>query len=346
MSTERSPRRLRRCKGGTGGSQGPCGVGRLVPVTAAVGVLALTASGCVTVHGEREVLSTATKSEAQRALSDFLSAYNKADQAFDPTLDADRVTGALGAINQAGLTAQKASSPTGNANYSPLKLTNAQFVIPKKAGWPRWFVADTDANRGNGTDRWLLVFTRATPDDVWAVSYLTVMAPEQVPAFKTDEDGNAEAVPADSTEVAVPPARLSQDYAAYLRQGGDEFAPGTHTSGWRDLRAASASRPGKSTQFIDQPLTSDAYAPLALRTADGGALVFFTTRHFEKQTAAQGLNLSVDANVRALMTGEAKRSITLERVSNQAVLDPVKTAADQQVKFLSRIQGLTGAKGE
>lgn len=46
------------------------------------------------------------------------------------------------------------------------------------------------------------------------------------------------------------------------------------------------------------------------------------------------------------MTGEAKQSITLESVSNQAVLDPGPGAADQKVEFLARIQGLTGAKGE
>ncbi len=309
-------------------------------------MLVLTASGCVTVHGEREVVPTATKSEAARALSDFTAAYNDADEAFDPALDADRVTGALGAINQAGLKAQRASSPTGNPNHVPLKLSDTRFVIPKKAGWPRWFLTDSDANRGNGSDRWLLVFTRATPDDVWAVAYLTVVPPDQVPALKTDKDGYAEAVSANSDEVAVRPADLSQNYANYLQQGGEVFAPGPHTSDWRTQREKSASLPGKSTQYVDQPLTSDTYAPLALRTADGGALVFFATRHFEKQTAAQGLNLNVDANVRALMTGEAKSSITLERVSNQAVLDPAKSAADRQVRFLSRIQGLTGARGE
>ena len=345
MSAERSPLkhlRLRRRRRGPGGR----GRRRLVPVTAAVGVLALTASGCVTVHGEREVLPTATRPEAARALSDFVSAYNKADAAFDPALDAQRVTGALGAIDQAGLKAQRASSPTGNPKHVPLELTDARFVIPKKAGWPRWFVADTDANRGNGTDRWLFVFTRATPDDVWSASYLTVVPPAQLPKFTTDADGNAEAVAADASDVAVAPGALSRDYVGFLQQGGDAFAPGAHTSGWRELREKSANRPGRTTQYIDQALTSGAFAPVALRTVDGGALVFFATRHFEKQTAAQGLNLNVDANVRALMTGEAKQSITLERISNQVVLDPARTASDARVAFLSRIQGLTGAKGE
>ncbi|GAA4958580.1 hypothetical protein GCM10023238_26730 [Streptomyces heliomycini] len=41
-----------------------------------------------------------------------------------------------------------------------------------------------------------------------------------------------------------------------------------------------SSRPGCATQYIDEPLTNGDYAPLALRSKDGGALVFFATRHF------------------------------------------------------------------
>jgi pyridoxine/pyridoxamine 5'-phosphate oxidase len=86
---------------------------------------------------------------------------------------------------------------------------------------------------------------------------------------------------------------------------------------------------------------------VGLRTDDGGALVFFTTHHYEKQTAAQGVTLTVnDANIEALMTGEPKQSLTLEWISNQAVLDPAKTDSDDRIKILSRVQGLTGARGE
>ena len=65
----------------------------------------------MTVHGELEVLPGATRTEAAQALDDFLVAYNKADKAYDPALDADRVTGSLGAINQAGLKARRKNSP-------------------------------------------------------------------------------------------------------------------------------------------------------------------------------------------------------------------------------------------
>jgi hypothetical protein len=305
--------------------------------------LSLTASGCVVVHGERETLPSATRAEAAKALAAFTDAYNKADKAYDRSLDAPYVTGALADIDSARLKAGHANSPSGNANHTPLKLTDAKFTIPRKAGWPRWFLADAQGNKG-GDFRWLLVFTRNDLDQRWRVAYLTLVAPGAVPQFKTDKDGWAEAVPAGSAQLAVEPRELSQKYTAYLKSGGKTFASGPNTSGLRTYRKGRAKQPGLVRQYIDQPLTRGDYAPLALRTADGGALVFFTTHHYEKQTAAAGTSVPVpNKDVQALTTGEIKQSLTLESVADEVALDPAGSGA---VSVLGRVQGLTAAKGE
>ncbi|MEV0018917.1 hypothetical protein [Streptomyces tendae] len=329
MSQDRGPRRPRRLE-------------KYALISASATALSLTASGCVVVHGEREVLPSATRAEAAKALEQFTTAYNAADKAYDASLDADHTTGALAAIDSARLKAGAANHPDGNPAHEPLELTDAKFTIPKKAGWPRWFVADTKANKG-GTARWLLVFTRGGLDDAWEAAYLTLVAPGKVPEFKTDQDGWAEAVPANATDVSVPPADLSKDYTTYLQDGGKTFADGVHTSSWRALREKRSTRPGLVTQYIDEPLANGDYAPLALRTEDGGALVFFTSRHFEKQTAARGASVPTpNKDVLALTDGEIKQSLTMEFVSNEVALDP----ADGQVSVLGRIQGLTSGKGE
>jgi hypothetical protein len=307
--------------------------------------LSLTASGCVVVHGEKEVLPATTRAEAAKALGQFTAAYNKADEEYDTSLDADHVTGALGDIDAARLKAGHINNPAGNPGHSPLKLSDARFTIPKKAGWPRWFVADAHGNKG-GDLRWLLVFTRGALSDPWQVAYLTLVDPDDVPTFKRDADGWAEAVPAGSTQLVLSPGTLSRDYATYLKSGGKSFAAGTHTSAWRTQRAAAGSKPGLATQYIDEPLTGGDYAPLALRTTDGGALVFFTTHRYEKQTAAAGAALPAqNDNVRALTTGEVKQSLTMEFVSNQVALDPPRGSGDGKVSVLGRIEGLTSAEG-
>ncbi|WP_181849643.1 hypothetical protein [Streptomyces parvulus] len=329
MSRDRGPRRPRR-------------LDRKILAAASVTALSLTASGCVVVHGEREVLPATTRTEAAEALRQFTSAYNAADKAYDASLDADHTAGPLAAIDSARLKAGRTNHPDGNPAHAPLELTDAKYTIPKKAGWPRWFVADTKANKG-GKSRWLVVFTRDGLDETWQATYLTLVAPERMPEFKTDADGWAEAVPADSAGLAAPPGDLSEDYTAYLRNGGTSFADGVHTSSWREVREKRSSRPGLVTQFIDEPLTDGDYAPLALRTKDGGALVFFTTRHYEKQTAARGAAVPTpNKDVQALTDGEIKQSLTMEFVSNEVALDP----ADGKVSVLGRVQGLTSAKGE
>ncbi|MFI1729347.1 hypothetical protein ACH40E_08955 [Streptomyces acidicola] len=348
LSEYRGPRRL----GMNGRPRRLGGQGRFALATASVAVLSMTASGCVVVHGEREIVPTVTRADAAGALKEFTAAYNKADKTYDQAADAERVTGALADIDGAKLKAGRKNSPDGNPAHSPLKLTDAEFTIPEKAGWPRWFVADTAANKGLKNTRWLMVFTRSNANDVWAVSYLTIVNASDVPKFEKTKDGFAEPVPADDAALAIAPGELGEAYATYLEAkdsgsaGGETFAPGTHTSVWRTDREKKSRQPGLARQYVDEPLSKGDYAPVGLRTTDGGALVFFATHHYEKQTAAPGVDLDVDPNVRALLTGEVKSSLTLQRVSNQVVLNPVKSASDQQVKFLSRVDGLTSVKGE
>src|SRR5258707_508456 len=127
MSRDRSPRRLRRRDRGA-------------LTAASLTAVALTASGCVVVHGEREVLPATTRAQAAKALEQFPAPYNKADPPFDSSGAAARVPGAPAAIGAARLKAGHANSPAGNAAYAPLMLSDVKFTIPKKAGWPRWFL--------------------------------------------------------------------------------------------------------------------------------------------------------------------------------------------------------------
>ena len=316
-------------------------------MTTAVTALSLTASGCVVVRGDLEIVPTATRGEAARALEDFTTAYNKADKAYDQSQDASRVTGALADIDGGKLRSGAKLNPGGNPNHVALKLSDVTYTIPQKAAWPRWFVADAAANKGNAKDRWLFVFTRDGLTDLWEVSFLTVVPGADLPEFKKDESGYAQVVTPNDPELSVAPAQLPDKYVTYLREDSALFADGPYTSEERSERRQNAAKPGLARQYIDEALTNGDYAPVGLRTTDGGALVFFTTRHYQKQTAAPGVSIPVrDAAVRALMTGEPKESLTLEFVNNQAVLDPAKTNSDQPVTFLSQVGGLTGAKGE
>ncbi|WP_347404532.1 hypothetical protein [Streptomyces sp. MST-110588] len=234
-------------------------------------------------------------------------------------------------------------NPKGNPRYTPLTLTDAQYTVPKQAGWPRVFVADAVSNRGNG--RWFLVFARQSAEAPWKAVYLASLADNEIPQFKTDRDGYAEVVPAGGNSgLKVDPGKLGERYADYLGTGrGDTFASGPHTDGWRSVRAKLARKPGSRLQWEDQPAD---YAPVALRTKDGGALVFFSTYYHQQKTFAPGTPVIVAPALKGIMEGPVKKKtqkMTFTTISEQTVKVPTAGSA-QKVTFLHRLEAKTSAK--
>jgi hypothetical protein len=300
----------------------------------------------VTVHGELAVVPSVKRSEARQALTGFVDAYNAADKAYDPALDKGRVGGALGAINQAGLRSNSVNSPGGNPQHHDLVLDDPHFTIPKKAGWPRWFVADAapspQQRTGANQVRWIMAFVREDPDARWRAAYLTSTTAGAIPHFKTDADGYAVPAGAKAGALAVPPGRLSADYAAYLQTGRpDDFAPGPHTDQWRVQRARSSKQTASTMQYIDQPLKGGEFTPLALTTEDGGAFVFFATRYYQRQTTAAGYSPQVPKDLVPLLHGTAHTKLTKEWVSSQVAEVPPAG----KVTIVSRLEGVTSAAG-
>jgi hypothetical protein len=250
-------------------------------------------------------------------------------------------------MDQAGLKVRRAEEPGGNPEHQPLELTDVHYAIPQQAGWPKWFMADADSDRDD--NRWLYVFLQSAPDQRWKAAYLSILSPDEVPELAADEDGYAEAVPVDARSgLLVQPRAVSGAYADYLQTGEGPFAPGFATTGQRDERGKRLRTPTFWTQYADQPAQPPRYTPVALRTKDGGALVFFATYHTQKQTMAEGyrINKVNDPGVTALLTGEARTSLTLTRISESAVTIPAKDADSGQVVFLNRLEGLTAARGD
>jgi hypothetical protein len=83
---------------------------------------------------------------------------------------------------------------------------------------------------------------------------------------------------------------------------------------------------------------------MALRTADGGALVFFATLDQTRITLRSGTKASVDQDTRELMTGTLTSALTLSRESGQVAVVPA--AGKGAVRVLDRNLGLVAAKAE
>lgn len=302
----------------------------------------------MTVHGEREIIPSVGRAEAPKVLQRFTEGYNEAYRKLDRGVIARVESGPLAEIGNADMTTQSALTPGGNPNYPPLVLDDARFTIPKQAGWPKFFLADTRSNRDG--NRWFVVFLRDGVKEPWRAAYLSILSPDKVPAFATDKDGYAEAVPAAKGEdpaLTTAPNAVSTAYTDFLRTGsGRTFAPGPRTTGLREDRDKIKRTPTFWTEFIDTPEGPDGFPTPALRTADGGALAFFTAHHRERRTMAEGLRPAItDPRMKALLSGDLKRSVTYTKVSESAVRIPPAKSNDRVV-FLNRIEGVTTVKGE
>ncbi|SEO25258.1 hypothetical protein [Actinacidiphila rubida] len=323
---------------------------RRLGLGAAAIALVLPLGGCMTVHGERALIPSVAPDEAAKVLAGFATVDNEATKAWDPQLLARIETGPLGAIDGAGVRAKHVNNPGGNPKFSPLTFSDTKYWIPRQVGWPKFFVADTATNHAAAGSRWLMVFRRDAASEPWRAAYLAVAAEGTLPRLATDGDGHVVPVPADGGGLLLAPGTLGTAYTGYLQHGtgADRFAKGAATSTLRANRGDQARTPNSVTQYADQPADDGDFAPVALRTQDGGALVFFGTRHQAKSTYRAGYNLSIDPDTRALMTGTPRTSVTLSHVGQQMVTVPKAgaTGPGGQVVFISRLVGLVGAAGE
>ncbi|WP_030413781.1 hypothetical protein [Streptomyces sp. NRRL S-1448] len=301
----------------------------------------------MTVHGEREMLPAVTKADGAKALQRFAAGFNKAKRQLDPELNPSFEGGALLALDQAGIRAAHALKPQGDPSYPALAFRDAHFTIPKQVGWPKYFIADAASNRkaaDGSASRWFLVFSRNGVKEKWRAVYLAEFAGNKAPELKTDQDGFAEAVPAGAKSgLTVDPGKLSRAYADYLNTGkGSTFASGPNTDGWRARRARDTNQPGARILWED---TASDYPPVALRTTDGGALVFFSTFYHQQKTVSAGSVITVPAQLQGLMDGPTKKTnrMAFTTVSAQAVTVPAKGSGGK-VTVLNRREAKTSVK--
>ncbi|MDT0264786.1 hypothetical protein RM844_00625 [Streptomyces sp. DSM 44915] len=313
-------------------------------------------SGCMTVHGETAVVPAATEDEAEQVLERYFEVTNEARRTYDAELNATVEAGALAEINGAGLTAQGALAEEAAAaegeegaegeetdGAAQLSYANPRFLIPQQAGWPKFFMVDTEIE-GNES-RWLLTFSRNSVDEEWKARYLSVLQPSAIPEFAEDEDGYLEdiQIASEDTGLSVVPGELGTAYTEYLDQGQGSFLGGPYTSEVLAAREAAAEDPASSTDFADVPSEQDAHPTFAVRTADGGALVLFTMRMDEKRTWAEGETPQVHEMVKPLMQGTADSAVTLQRYATFTAYVP---EGEDPVDLRGRMAGVFQALGE
>lgn len=175
------------------------------------------------------------------------------------------------------------------------RLTHEVFYVPGMAGWPRWFLAAGEQHGSVPAGRLFVMVQSARPAP-WKTamalydSYSAEHMLRNLTAEIRDADEYVGAVPPGDSTLVVPPSAMSASYARYLdgrasRAGQRLFVPGFNTTYYLSTNRK-ISRGAGRYGWQDTDHQAPAQLPVyALRTADGGALVLFTTTDTESWQA-------------------------------------------------------------
>ena len=223
-----------------------------------------------------------TLAAAQAALAEYTAVNNGANAARSDSELAMVETGGSYAIDVAQYAVQRAS---GRPLYPAFAPVAATYYIPQAepAGGPRWFVARVanafSANPKKVTSTEYLLFTQAAPGGAWRNAVEPYLLPgANAPQIAVGGNGLATAVGGTATALAATPGQLAGLTAASLDGAGG---------------AVTVPNPGGLPDRVDQKFwqnklpsatVTDAHAAatgtvgqmFALRTTNGGALVFYT----------------------------------------------------------------------
>ncbi len=282
---------------------------RLVSAAALAAAAAVTAAGCTaapstsgndTAGHAGASAPAVTKAEAarafQRTVTAFLGAGNAPDAA---TALAATTDVAWVQLSTGRLTARYFGV---RVPASPMTLGKPVFYLPRAAGYPRWFVADARIGYhvpalparvtwvgAPGGIQWenadgpaLFLCTKASATSPWQLAAASKLAPGvSPPRLSVDGTGHVPTVPLSGTALLAQPDIAGPLQAAVVDDGPASpaarvVANGPLTTGIYDNeRAGLLGLTAPRGDVLQWELEGSHYRKFALRTASGGALVFY-----------------------------------------------------------------------
>ncbi|WP_307840072.1 hypothetical protein [Streptomyces sp. G44] len=282
---------------------------------------------------KRELPPALTKQRALAEIDRYATVNNKANADRDRDLLDTIEDGPLYAMSLSEYKETEGLTKSERKAYKPwaYDTQNSQLYIPRVApGQPRWFAAALSGTKGKAPNR-LAVFAEQPQHKRWEMISVADMYGKDLPKVALDAHGYATAVAANGNKDVAAGADL-------LRSGVlDNFATGGQNSGKKIFTPSKArnqqikihSDTGK--QYGSQGTSTFAGAPnryrdaYALKTSDGGALVFFSHTHTQTDAVARsGLQLNPGKGDRAWLHDIPRRSIQYTFVCNDAATVPAK----------------------
>ena len=257
---------------------------------------ALAAAGCTSTPAPAGAGTQAgssipevTTAQAGQVFASYVAVADRAASTGNASLALSNVTG----VQKLAIATQLKAATSGAGALARYRYGPPAFDLPRQDGYPRWFVASVtrsligrQSSPGGtaglslaATGQVLMVFQQGSATAPWLLSSTSQLpAGASVPPLATDSAGYVATVPLNSGAQLARPDSTGPLQAAVVDDGpaspaAQVVAAGNLTTGiYAAARAAETAPPGDIYRW---ELEGTHYANFALRTADGGALVFY-----------------------------------------------------------------------
>jgi len=285
-----------------------------------------------------------TRTQAQQLMAAYTTANNSANAQASQTLLATVEGGGSLAIDSGIYDAQRASHAAGFPAYGPV---SASYYIPLEspAAYPHWFaVRVTNAQTASGKvfNTEYVVFTQAAAGARWLDTVEPFIFPSAtLPSVALNASGYATAVPSSATGLALSPGAASAATATTLDSGTGQPANPGNLADEENLASFSKSLPSHTS--VTSRHSASTSPTFALRTTDGGALLFYDVGARLTLAAPPGgtLHVTIPGFV---SSGSQASQVTLDYLDQFAVVDP-PTAGAMPARVIADYSGLVGSAG-
>ncbi|RFU36691.1 hypothetical protein DZF91_36835 [Actinomadura logoneensis] len=240
-----------------------------------------------------------TPGRARQVVAEYAATVGQAGDRLDASLLPKVETDPQRTMDTAAVRLRQVSG----ARTGLLKFSQVSVIVPRLSGYPRWFAASAVSGSGKGALRHALLFTQEKADAPWLLAADPFPTGSSLDHVALDRDGYATAVAASSGKgLAMSPGALPAAHAALLNEGpraagADRLAPGPRTTeAFAALRRVEAGL-RKSGVTLSSRFEPGSAQVRALRTRDGGAVVWYVLKQREAYSAAKKGKLTVTGDL-------------------------------------------------
>jgi len=326
---------------------------------AALGLL-LSVQGCSTMASATTSVVGPTPASALAVFDSFVTAQKVALANQNELLALSLLTG-----SQYGITSARydLAAATGHPVTGPV-YGRPTLYVPKLTTYPQWFMATAPERpaTGSATQTALLVFDRPDAEATWALSGSAVLDAGAALNVAVSQNGYATALATSDQTLKLRPDVVGATHATVADDGPASAAAsvvlaGPQTTGLYQANAAIARQAATQKTVYSWELEGTSFPFFALRTTDGGALVFYTMTLATSTGAVHVTTVGGKAKLPVIPVPAAFKSLvpakhppfqhglTVNSTLSYVALDPAAAAQSAKVQVIGAGGAVTYVHG-